>query len=88
MKSIRDYDGEIRVCIKCAQPAYQETFEEYGEMWHHFSEQWDGVLCESFPLAGYAVALDLTDMSRQSLQAQYPDTYPQSTPEASSGIRG
>lgn len=75
MTSIRTYEGEIRVCRTCAQPAYK-GLTEYGESWMHFQEQWDGIYCSYFPLAGPVVEVDLDgpQASRQQLQAGYPDT--------------
>jgi hypothetical protein len=42
----------------------------------HFREQWDGIFCRYFPLAGPVVQMDLDgpQASRQELQAGYPDT--------------
>lgn len=79
MASIRDYKGEVRVCASCGQPCYLgET--ECGPDWQHFLEQWDGVHCPYFPLAGEPLAMEWDSMSLDDVKDQYPDTYPRETP--------
>jgi hypothetical protein len=72
MESIRTYQGEMFLCAHCGQPAYQS--DEVGNS--HFSEQWDGVHCPRFPLSGPRVEIEWDQMSRQTLQQSYPNTYP------------
>lgn len=76
MASIRDYDGKIYLCSNCGQPCYEGDVEDYGTHLQHFSEQWDGVHCPMFPLAGDPVAIEWDDLSLQTLKEQYPDTHP------------
>jgi len=71
MASIRDYAGEIFLCGSCAQPAFAG---ENGD--EHFKEQWDGVYCPWFPLAGERVVIKFDPMSLDGIKALYPDTYP------------
>ena len=72
MASIRTYNGEIRICTSCGQPAYDG---DYG--WEHFDEQWDGIHCNQFPLADDVVAINWDEGSLSDLKAQYVDTHPQ-----------
>ena len=72
MESIRTYQGVIFLCAHCGQPAYAS---ENG--WDsHFREQWDGVLCPRFPMAGPRLEIKWDPSSLQSLQQCYPNTYP------------
>ena len=73
MISIRQHDGEIRICDKCGQPCYEEQ-TDYGLLWTHFSEQWDGVLCPNFPLANNAIAISWDHMALATLKKRYPDS--------------
>lgn len=77
MMKIRDYDGELRVCASCGQPCYLGELEAtYGKGWQHFNEQWDGVFCPFFPLAGEPLAMQWDSTSLEQVKAVYPDTYP------------
>ena len=73
MESIREYTGEVRVCASCGQPCCLGA-TEYGEMWQHFSEQWDGVFCPRFPLAGKPLPMDWDVMSLKQVKTGYRDT--------------
>lgn len=75
MQSIRDYDGEVRVCAFCGQPCFF-GLTEVGAVWQHFREQWDGVHCPRFPLAGKVVEIEWDPSSLDDLRQRYPDTYP------------
>ncbi|MEU1673388.1 hypothetical protein ABZ752_15325 [Streptomyces roseifaciens] len=70
-QSIRTFSDTIRICSECAQPAF---VGEFGP--EHFKEQWDGVYCPRFPMAGDLVAISWDAMSLSDLKEQYPDTYP------------
>ncbi|MER6350698.1 hypothetical protein ABT186_02280 [Streptomyces sp. NPDC001634] len=73
MESIRDHAGEVRICASCGQPCgLGET--ESGEMWQHFSEQWDGVHCPRFPLASVPLIMEWDEMALKQVKAEYPDT--------------
>lgn len=71
MASIRTHEGQIFLCGSCGQPAFDG--EQGAE---HFLEQWDGVHCPWFPLAGSRIAIQWDAASLRDLRAQYPDTYP------------
>lgn len=75
---IRDYNGEVRVCASCGQPCYFGDLEAgYGQAWMHFHEQWDGVYCPFFPLAGeQPLVMQWDPESLEQVKAVYPDTYP------------
>ncbi|MGW5477668.1 hypothetical protein [Streptomyces sp. NPDC004008] len=75
MSSIRGYKGEVRVCASCGQPCFLGA-TEFGEAWQHFKEQWDGVFCPRFPLAGKPLVMEWDSMSRDQVLAGYPDTHP------------
>lgn len=72
--SIRDHTGPVYVCGTCGQPSFDG---EYGDQ--HFNEQWDGVFCPWFPLAGKRLAVDWDEMSLDALRRLYPDTFPRSS---------
>ncbi|MFB7711614.1 hypothetical protein [Streptomyces sp. NPDC056105] len=74
MKSIRGYEGEVRICASCGQPSYLGP-TECGSLWQHFSEQWDGVYCPRFPLAGQTFAIDWDATSWSDVRRMYPDTH-------------
>lgn len=78
MESIRDYAGPISLCGTCGQPAHRS---EEG-MDQHFSEQWDGVFCPRFPLAGKLVAIEWDGRSLDAVKRTYSDTYPHWVPGA------
>ncbi|MEV8523184.1 hypothetical protein AB0451_03350 [Streptomyces sp. NPDC052000] len=71
MASIRTHTGQVHLCASCGQPSFDG---EYGP--EHFSEQWDGVHCPRFPLAGDRIVIAWAGMSLETLRQQYPDTYP------------
>ncbi|MEU5426875.1 hypothetical protein AB0H73_14900 [Streptomyces olivoreticuli] len=70
-RSIRAFSDTIHICNECAQPAFKG---EFGP--EHFQEQWDGVHCPMFPLAGDLVTVSWDALSLGELKAKYPDTYP------------
>lgn len=74
MESIRAYEGDIHLCRSCGQPCYHaET--EFGLIWQHFLEQWDGIHCERYPLAEEdPIAIEWNWHSLDTLKATYPDT--------------
>ncbi|MFE3124489.1 hypothetical protein ACFXHD_13835 [Streptomyces hydrogenans] len=78
----RDYNGPVYVCIECAQPAFDGP---YGH--RHFTDQWDGVFCSWFPLAGPVVQPDLDPRSVEEWKARYFCSYPHSTDNALFGHR-
>ncbi|MET7795695.1 hypothetical protein [Streptomyces decoyicus] len=81
MTSIRTYDGKIYLCKTCGQPAFNG--KELGL--EHFMEQWDGVFCPWFPLAGDRLEVEWDEMSLGDLKESYPDTYPYLTDAAAVG---
>lgn len=74
MASIRTYDGKIYLCKTCGQPSYKSSIGL-----EHFMEQWDGVFCPWFPLAGGRLEVEWDDRSLDDLKDSYPDTYPRLT---------
>jgi hypothetical protein len=76
MKSIRDYTGQIFLCGGCGQPCYEGPAEGYDGVLQHFSEQWDGVHCNMFPLAEEPNTMEWDPITLATLQEQYPDTHP------------
>ncbi|RAG83563.1 hypothetical protein DN069_21445 [Streptacidiphilus pinicola] len=77
MTSIRTYEGEIRICTRCGQPAFLGGISERtGEWWLHFTEQYDGVHCNRFPLAGPVRKIPWDFKSRQHVKERYPDLRP------------
>lgn len=78
MTSIRTYEGEIRICTSCGQPAYKAGVEEPDACgsWCHFTEQWDGIHCDMFPLADDVIAIDWNEQSLDHVKWKYPDTFP------------
>lgn len=72
MASIRSYTGEIHLCRSCGQPSFVD--DEVGHQ--HFKEQWDGIHCPYYPLAGEPVRMDWDSMSLEQVREEYPDTYP------------
>lgn len=77
--SIRTHAGPIDLCGSCGQPCYLDEEIEYGPQWMHFTEQWDGVACQWFPLAGEPLDAKLDQMSVDDIHQRYPDTYPHQT---------
>jgi hypothetical protein len=74
---IRDYEGEVRVCASCGQPCFLGELEAtYGQGWQHFNEQWDGVFCPWFPLAGKTLKMEWDGMSLEQVKAGYPEDWP------------
>lgn len=72
MESIHDYTGEVRICASCGQPCFLGDLEEgYGQGWQHFREQWDGVFCPFFPLAGKPLVMEWHDMALKQVKAEY-----------------
>ncbi|AMW10580.1 hypothetical protein A4E84_14345 [Streptomyces qaidamensis] len=67
----RDFTGEVVVCGSCGQPACDG---EYG--WEHFTDQWDGVFCDWFPLAGRPVRVTWHPRSLAEWKAGYRCSYP------------
>lgn len=70
MQSIRNYDGEIRICGNCGQPCFLGS-TEVGPHWQHFDEQHDRILCPVYPLAAYALEIGWDSQSLASLKASY-----------------
>lgn len=75
MTSIRDFAGPMGVCGSCGQPCFNG---EYGP--EHFTEQWDGVFCHMFPLAGDMLRIEWDEASLSDVREKYPDTYPRWSP--------
>lgn len=75
MTSIRDHTGSVYACGTCGQPCLEG---EFGP--EHFTEQWDGVFCPWFPLAGQLLEVQWDDASLSDLRDKYPDTYPRVAP--------
>jgi len=67
----RDSTRQAFVCASCGQPAYDG---EYGPT--HFMDQWDGVFCSWFPLAGALVTVNWHPRSLAEWKAGYPCSYP------------
>ncbi|MFD9541219.1 hypothetical protein [Streptomyces sp. NPDC060022] len=66
--SIRNHTGPVYLCGTCGQPSF---VGEHGDQ--HFDEQWDGVFCPWFPLAGKRLVVQWDGMSLDAVRAQYPD---------------
>ncbi|WP_405909583.1 hypothetical protein OG742_37275 [Streptomyces sp. NBC_00828] len=67
----RDFTGRVTVCASCGQPAY---VSELGPA--HFLDQWDGIFCPRFPLAGHLVTVNWHPRSLADWKAGYVCTYP------------
>lgn len=78
MTSIRTYSGTIYLCKSCGQP----SFDNPGVAMEHFTEQWDGIFCPMFPLAGERLEVAWDPASLDDLKDSYPDTYPHLTGSA------
>lgn len=76
MTTIRTYEGEIRICTGCGQPAFLASPEEAEEWWLHFAEQWDGIHCNRFPLAADVIPMNWDYKSLLDLKQRYPDLRP------------
>ena len=86
MESIRTYDGEIRICLSCGQAAHLEGPGSQAEgLWSHFREQWDGVYCDRFPLAGETAAMRWHYLALQQVKDQYPESPTMRTAPAHAG---
>lgn len=72
MESIRTYGGKIYLCKACGQSCHKGL--DVGP--EHFTEQWDGIFCPWFPLAGGRLEVEWDTASLDDLKASYPDTYP------------
>ncbi|MFZ3569433.1 hypothetical protein ACNYS0_21005 [Streptomyces sp. BH034] len=83
MESIRNYQGEVRLCASCGQPCYLGPTAEFGELWQHFREQWDGIHCDRFPLPPETIEIAWSPMSLQDLKRTYPDAHRKGQPVAS-----
>ncbi|WP_329143524.1 hypothetical protein OIU91_06160 [Streptomyces sp. NBC_01456] len=81
MTSIRTYDGKIYLCKTCGQPCFKSP--EMGS--EHFKEQWDGIFCQRYPLAGELLEMEWHPVTLATLRASYPDTYPHLTDAAAAG---
>src|ERR1035441_444002 len=75
MYSIRTYKGPLFICASCGQSCGNTT-TEMGNAIGHFDEQWDGIYCQWFPLAGKPIQIEWNNESRKGVQAKYPNTYP------------
>ncbi|MEU3665727.1 hypothetical protein [Streptomyces virginiae] len=75
MVSIKTYTGPVTLCSRCGQPSF--TDDEIGHQ--HFMEQWDGIHCPRYPLAGEPITMNWNQMSLDQIKAGYPDTYPYSS---------
>jgi hypothetical protein len=80
--SIRTYTGTIYLCKTCGQPCRQGPDGP-----EHFKEQWDGVFCPMFPLAGDRLEVEWDTSSLDDLKDSYPDTYPHLTDAAAAAGR-
>ncbi|MGW0537582.1 hypothetical protein [Streptomyces sp. NPDC003032] len=72
MESIREYQGEVRLCGSCGQPCHLGS-TEVGDLWQHFHEQWDGIHCERFPLAERPIAIAWHPLTLGGVKRSYPD---------------
>lgn len=71
MTSIRNYQGEIRLCSTCGQPCHYEVITGEAAAWWHFDEQWDGIWCDTFPMAEPAGLQRWSSESLESLKDRY-----------------
>ncbi|RDD85731.1 hypothetical protein [Streptomyces parvulus] len=62
------FTGKVYVCASCGQPAHN-TSDYWGPQ--HFHDQWDGVHCEWFPLAGRLLITRLHPRSLADWKAGY-----------------
>lgn len=77
MTSIRTYEGEIWICANCGQPAFLAGTRDNGEdWWLHFTEQWRGIHCNRFPLAGTVLKMTWDYKSLLQVKERYPDLRP------------
>ncbi|MGW1390545.1 hypothetical protein ACWD6Q_02625 [Streptomyces nigra] len=70
----RDWNETVRVCTSCGQPAFTGSYAAGGA--DHFVDQWDGVFCPWFPLAGDTVSIQWNPRSLADWKAAYVCTYP------------
>ncbi|MEU4086464.1 hypothetical protein [Streptomyces aureus] len=66
------FPGRVVVCAHCGQPAYFDG--EVGMA--HFLNQWDGIICPRFPLAGATLTITWHPRSLADWKAGYRCTYP------------
>jgi len=69
---IQTFTGPVVVCSHCGQPAYYHR--EVGM--RHFTNQWDGIFCPRFPLAGSTLTIKWHPQSLADWKAGYICTYP------------
>lgn len=70
-------DGTVYLCNNCGQPATNEL--EYGfpdGLSMHWSQQWDGVYCNNYPIAGKLIEVDWEPSLLRQIEEQYPNTNP------------
>jgi hypothetical protein len=66
------FTGPVSVCTHCGQPACYDR--EVGM--RHFTNQWDGIFCPRFPLAGETLTFRWHPQSLACWKAGYVCTYP------------
>ncbi|MER5572391.1 hypothetical protein [Streptomyces massasporeus] len=69
---IQTFTGRVVACSHCGQPAYYNG--EVGMA--HFLNQWDGVFCPRFPLAGETLTIKWHPRSLADWKAGYSCTFP------------
>ncbi|MFD5661433.1 hypothetical protein [Streptomyces hirsutus] len=69
---LQAFTGPVVVCAQCGQPAYYNG--EVGMA--HFTNQWDGIFCPRFPLAGKTLSIRWHSRSLADWKAGYVCTYP------------
>ncbi|MER7901099.1 hypothetical protein ABTX62_34795 [Streptomyces sp. NPDC096046] len=69
---LQAFSGPVVVCAHCGQPAYYNR--EVGMA--HFTNQWDGIFCPRFPLAGETLTIKWHPQSLADWKAGYVCTYP------------
>jgi len=69
---MQTFTGRVVVCSHCGQPAYYNG--EAGMA--HFLNQWDGIFCPRFPLAGKTLTIKWHPRSLADWKAGYICTFP------------
>ncbi|MFJ9711627.1 hypothetical protein [Streptomyces sp. NPDC101234] len=70
--AFQTFTGPVSVCTHCGQPAFYDR--EVGM--RHFTNQWDGIFCPRFPLAGETLTFKWHPQSLADWKAGCVCTYP------------
>ncbi|MGW0844217.1 hypothetical protein ACWD26_29580 [Streptomyces sp. NPDC002787] len=69
---VQTFTGRVVVCSHCGQPAYYNG--DVGMA--HFLNQWDGIFCPRFPLAGKTLSIKWHPRSLADWKGGYACTFP------------